>query len=86
MKITVLKWKRHSAGFEANRLHQIIYNPCAGGCYGGLEETHEPHWGAESTVRLPDGKINRQKYKIIENALRVSSKSYRGLPNHQEMP
>ena len=23
-----------------NRLHQIIYNPCTGGCYDGLEETH----------------------------------------------
>ena len=23
-----------------NHLHQIIYNPCTGGCYDGLEDTH----------------------------------------------
>ena len=23
-----------------NRLHQIVYNPCTGGCYDGLEEDH----------------------------------------------
>jgi glycosyltransferase involved in cell wall biosynthesis len=34
-----------------NRLHQIIYNPCTGGCYDGLEETHvNLNQGAESTV------------------------------------
>ncbi|MDR3706015.1 MAG: glycosyltransferase [Paludibacteraceae bacterium] len=34
-----------------NRLHQIVYNPCTGGCYDGLEETHvNLNQGAESTV------------------------------------
>jgi len=34
-----------------NRLHQIIYNPCTGGCYDGLEETHvNLNQGAESVV------------------------------------
>jgi hypothetical protein len=34
-----------------NRLHQIIYNPCTGGCYDGLEETYvNLNQGAESTV------------------------------------
>ena len=34
-----------------NRLHQIIYNPCTGGCYDGLEETHvNLNQGAESTL------------------------------------
>lgn len=34
-----------------NRLHQIIYNPCTGGCYDGLEEKHvNLNQGAESTV------------------------------------
>lgn len=34
-----------------NRLHQIIYNPCTGGCYDGLEETHvNLNQGAESAV------------------------------------
>lgn len=34
-----------------NHLGQIIYNPCTGGCYDGLEETHiNLNQGAESTV------------------------------------
>jgi glycosyltransferase involved in cell wall biosynthesis len=34
-----------------NRLNQIIYNPCTGGCYDGLEERHvNINQGAESTI------------------------------------
>jgi len=34
-----------------NHLQQIIYNPCTGGCYDGLEETHvNLNQGAESTI------------------------------------
>jgi glycosyltransferase involved in cell wall biosynthesis len=34
-----------------NHLHQIIYNPCTGGCYDGLEESSvNLNQGAESTV------------------------------------
>ena len=34
-----------------NHLHQIIYNPCTGGCYDGLEEIQvNLNQGAESTV------------------------------------
>ncbi len=34
-----------------NHLHQIIYNPCTGGCYDGLEETQvNMNQGAESTL------------------------------------
>lgn len=34
-----------------NHLHQIIYNPCTGGCYDGLEETQvNLNQGAESTL------------------------------------
>lgn len=34
-----------------NHLSQIIYNPCTGGCYDGLEQTHvNLNQGAESTV------------------------------------
>lgn len=35
----------------ANHLHQVIYNPCTGGCYDGLEENYvNLNQGAESTV------------------------------------
>lgn len=35
----------------ANHLNQVIYNPCTGGCYDGLEENYvNLNQGAESTV------------------------------------
>jgi hypothetical protein len=35
----------------ANHLKQIMYNPCTGGCYDGLEFDHvNLNQGAESTV------------------------------------
>lgn len=60
----------------ANHLHQIIYNPCTGGCYDGLEEDHvNLNQGAESTLsylmaRLTiEKKIQRQpKNKILKKS------------------
>jgi len=47
-----------------NRLHQIIYNPCTGGCYDGLEETHvNLNQGAESTVSYLIARLTIEKYK-----------------------
>ena len=47
-----------------NRLHQIIYNPCTGGCYDGLEETHvNLNQGAESTVSYLMARLTIRKYK-----------------------
>ena len=48
----------------SNRLHQIIYNPCTGGCHDGLEETHvNLNQGAESTVSYLMARLTIQKYK-----------------------
>jgi glycosyltransferase involved in cell wall biosynthesis len=50
-----------------NHLNQIIYNPCTGGCYDGLEDTYvNLNQGAESTVsylmaRLCLEKFNQEK-------------------------
>jgi len=47
-----------------NRLHQIIYNPCTGGCYDGLEETHvNLNQGAESTVSYLMARLTIERYK-----------------------
>jgi hypothetical protein len=47
-----------------NRLHQIVYNPCTGGCYDGLEETHvNINQGAESTVSFLMARMTFAKYK-----------------------
>jgi len=47
-----------------NRLQQIVYNPCTGGCYDGLEETHPNlNQGAESTVSYLMARLTVQKYR-----------------------
>jgi len=47
-----------------NRLNQIVYNPCTGGCYDGLEETHvNLNQGAESTVSYLMSRLTLEKYK-----------------------
>lgn len=47
-----------------NRLHQIIYNPCTGGCYDGLEEIHvNLNQGAESTVSYLMARLTVEKYQ-----------------------
>lgn len=47
-----------------NRLRQIIYNPCTGGCYDGLEESNvNLNQGAESTVSYLMARLTMEKYK-----------------------
>jgi glycosyltransferase involved in cell wall biosynthesis len=47
-----------------NRLHQIVYNPCTGGCYDGLEETHvNLNQGAESSLSYLLARLTVEKYK-----------------------
>jgi glycosyltransferase involved in cell wall biosynthesis len=46
-----------------NHLHQIVYNPCTGGCYDGLEEDYiNLNQGAESTVSYLMARLVLQKY------------------------
>ncbi len=48
----------------SNRLHQIVYNPCTGGCYDGLEDTHvNLNQGAESTISYLMARLTVEKYK-----------------------
>jgi glycosyltransferase involved in cell wall biosynthesis len=47
-----------------NRLNHIIYNPCTGGCYDGLEESHvNINQGAESTISYLLARLTMQIYK-----------------------
>jgi glycosyltransferase involved in cell wall biosynthesis len=49
-----------------NHLHHIVYNPCTGGCYDGLEETHvNLNQGAESTVSYLMARCTIEKYKRL---------------------
>jgi hypothetical protein len=47
-----------------NHLNRIIYNPCTGGCYDGLEENDvNLNQGAESTVSYLMARLTMEKYK-----------------------
>lgn len=53
----------------SNHLHQIIYNPCTGGCYDGLEETQvNLNQGAESTLSYLMARLIVEKYNAKKNA------------------
>lgn len=62
-----------------NHLHQVIYNPCTGGCYDGLEENYvNLNQGAESTIsylmaRLTVEKLHRNEQKIQQQKGSCSS-------------
>ena len=46
-----------------NHLNQIIYNPCTGGCYDGLEDKYiNLNQGAESTVSYLMARLMMEKY------------------------
>ena len=45
-----------------NHLNQIIYNPCTGGCYDGLEDTHvNLNQGSESTLSYLMARLTIEK-------------------------
>lgn len=51
-----------------NHLHQIVYNPCTGGCYDGLEDTYvNLNQGAESTVSYLMARLTMEQYFADEN-------------------
>ena len=50
-----------------NHLNQIIYNPCTGGCYDGLEDTYiNLNQGAESTVSYLMARMTIEKFMKIK--------------------
>jgi glycosyltransferase involved in cell wall biosynthesis len=53
-----------------NHLHRIIYNPCTGGCYDGLEENHvNLNQGAESTLSYLMARLTVEKHFSSEPAV-----------------
>jgi hypothetical protein len=55
----------------ANHLNQIIYNPCTGGCYDGLEENNvNLNQGAESTISYLMARLT------VEQLLRKKQNNY----------
>ncbi len=59
-----------------NRLNQIIYNPCTGGCYDGLEEHNvNMNQGAESTVSYLMARLVIEKYSK-NNELNIQNNGF----------
>jgi len=55
-----------------NRLHQIVYNPCTGGCFDGLEENNiNLNQGAESTLSYLMARICIEKYYHLESPVKT---------------
>lgn len=65
-KIEDYKNKMHTAFnwfLGHNHLNQIVYNPCTGGCYDGLESTYiNLNQGAESTISYLMARLTVENY------------------------
>lgn len=59
-----------------NHLHQIIYNPCTGGCYDGLEENHiNLNQGAESTISYLMARLTIEKHTSVKHYHNATSET-----------
>ena len=68
-----------------NRLHQIIYNPCTGGCYDGLEESNvNLNQGAESTVSYLMARLTIKKYANWDIPVKRQSRNQNRLHSKQK--
>lgn len=62
-----------------NHLHRIIYNPCTGGCYDGLEENDiNLNQGAESTVSYLMARLVIEKNELGANESSVNNRLHVG--------
>lgn len=69
-----------------NRLHQIIYNPCTGGCYDGLEENYvNLNQGAESTLSYLMARLTVEKCIASEDKLKIQSQNLIGLMQKKQI-
>ncbi len=60
-----------------NHLNQIIYNPCTGGCYDGLEEDYiNLNQGAESTVSYLMARLTVEKYLKNSKSIKQTANLY----------
>ena len=51
-----------------NHLNEIIYNPCTGGCYDGLEDSYvNLNQGAESTLSYLMSRLTISKHDFFTN-------------------
>lgn len=87
--LTLARFKNHfkNCGYEKkikiafswflgnNHLNRIIYNPCTGGCYDGLEENYiNLNQGAESTVSYLMARLTLQELKSQKTSENILNK------------
>jgi hypothetical protein len=61
-----------------NHLNQIIYNPCTGGCYDGLEENNvNLNQGAESSASYLMARLTIEKYLMNELQIKIQKGKYK---------
>ncbi|MBK6902805.1 MAG: glycosyltransferase [Saprospirales bacterium] len=59
-----------------NHLNQIIYNPCTGGCYDGLEESRvNLNQGAESTLSYLMARLSLDQYMEVGHGKTLAKKA-----------
>ncbi|WP_291102383.1 MULTISPECIES: glycosyltransferase [unclassified Flavobacterium] len=65
-----------------NHLHQIIYNPCTGGCYDGLEDHYiNLNQGAESTVSYLMARLTMEKHLNFKNKKTLTKRLFPEITN-----
>lgn len=70
----------------SNHLNQIIYNPCTGGCYDGLEENSvNLNQGAESTVSYLMARLTIEKFIINKKNKNPIKRHYLKLGIHNQL-
>lgn len=68
----------------SNRLKQIVYNPCTGGCYDGLEENHvNLNQGAESTLSYLMARLTIEKYRNLGRSIALASWNHLNIQKSQ---
>jgi glycosyltransferase involved in cell wall biosynthesis len=70
--------QKMNTGFDwflgKNHLNQIVYNPCTGGCYDGLEDTYiNLNQGAESTVSYLMARMVMEKKNRVKTVIKQPS-------------
>ena len=59
-----------------NHLHQIVYNPCTGGCYDGVEEHNvNLNQGAESTLSYLMARLTMEKFVVMDKKLKHATEN-----------
>jgi glycosyltransferase involved in cell wall biosynthesis len=76
-KIEDYNYKMHTAFnwfLGQNHLNQIVYNPCTGGCYDGLESSYiNLNQGAESTISYLMARLTLENNPVDDEKINIRS-------------